>query len=77
MDTRVLAHQNVRHNQTDVIVCDYQSVHQLLPPPYRVVWLEWLDEEKATADMVKQTENKVRAEHHFTRPRNHHITDSY
>ncbi|XP_060072709.1 ATP-dependent RNA helicase DHX29-like isoform X2 [Ylistrum balloti] len=41
-------------------LCKGQSVHQLLPPPYRAVWLEWLDQEKAEADLVKQTENKPR-----------------
>ncbi|XP_069133013.1 ATP-dependent RNA helicase dhx29-like isoform X2 [Argopecten irradians] len=41
-------------------LCKGQSVHQLLPPPYRTVWLEWLDQEKEQADLVKQTENKPR-----------------
>ncbi|XP_069483380.1 ATP-dependent RNA helicase DHX29 [Ambystoma mexicanum] len=33
-----------------------QSVHQLLPPTYRAVWLEWSDAEK-----VKQEQNKFEA----------------
>ncbi|OWF52378.1 ATP-dependent RNA helicase Dhx29 [Mizuhopecten yessoensis] len=41
-------------------LCKGQSVHQLLPPSYRAVWLEWLDKEKAEEDKVKQTENKPR-----------------
>ncbi|XP_033752111.1 ATP-dependent RNA helicase DHX29-like isoform X2 [Pecten maximus] len=41
-------------------LCKGQSVHQLLPPPYRAVWLEWLDREKEEAALVKQTENKPR-----------------
>ena len=36
-----------------------QSVHQLLPPPYRAVWLEWLDVENAAKQEAKEKENKV------------------
>ncbi|KAK3593313.1 hypothetical protein CHS0354_031372 [Potamilus streckersoni] len=41
-------------------LCKGQSVHQLLPPPYRAVWLEWLEKEKAaqTEEIIK--ENKPR-----------------
>ncbi|KAL8581805.1 hypothetical protein ACOMHN_010179 [Nucella lapillus] len=41
-------------------LCRGQSVHQLLPPPYRVVWLEWLDAENSAKDQAKQKENKSR-----------------
>lgn len=36
-----------------------QSVYQLLPPPYRDVWLEWSDAEKQAAQLEKSKENKV------------------
>ncbi|XP_059164775.1 ATP-dependent RNA helicase DHX29-like [Physella acuta] len=41
-------------------LCRGQPVHQLLPPPYRNVWLEWSDEEKKSLEEAKQTENKPR-----------------
>ena len=43
-----------------VMVDVLQSVHQLLPPPYRAVWLEWLDAENAAKQEAKEKENKVR-----------------
>ena len=48
--------RNKRHDRS---VCVVQSVHQLLPPPYRAVWLEWLDAEKAVKQQAKEKENKV------------------
>ena len=36
-----------------------QSVYQLLPPPYRDVWLEWLDSEKAVARDKQDKKDKV------------------
>ncbi|CAL1529712.1 unnamed protein product, partial [Lymnaea stagnalis] len=41
-------------------LCRGQPVHQLLPPPYRNVWLDWLDEEKKEKDEAKEKENKPR-----------------
>ncbi|XP_076472427.1 LOW QUALITY PROTEIN: ATP-dependent RNA helicase DHX29-like [Babylonia areolata] len=41
-------------------LCRGQSVHQLLPPPYRVVWLEWLDVENSAKQQAKEKENKPR-----------------
>ena len=35
-------------------------MYTLLPPPYRVVWLEWQDAETAAKKEAKQVENKVR-----------------
>ncbi|KAK9408547.1 ATP-dependent RNA helicase DHX29, partial [Crotalus adamanteus] len=37
-----------------------QSVHQLLPPTYRDVWLEWTDTEKKKEDENKMETNKPR-----------------
>ncbi|EDL18402.1 DEAH (Asp-Glu-Ala-His) box polypeptide 29, isoform CRA_a [Mus musculus] len=37
-----------------------QSVHQLLPPTYRDVWLEWSDEEKKREELNKMETNKPR-----------------
>ncbi|KAM8961708.1 ATP-dependent RNA helicase DHX29 isoform 2-T2 [Pelodytes ibericus] len=37
-----------------------QSVHQLLPPTYRDVWLEWSDEEKSKLEQNKMESNKPR-----------------
>lgn len=37
-----------------------QSVHQLLPPTYRNVWLEWSDTEKKKEDENKMETNKPR-----------------
>uniref|UniRef100_A0A8C5M5E8 ATP-dependent RNA helicase DHX29 n=1 Tax=Leptobrachium leishanense TaxID=445787 RepID=A0A8C5M5E8_9ANUR len=37
-----------------------QSVHQLLPLPYRDVWLEWSDEEKSKLEQNKLESNKPR-----------------
>uniref|UniRef100_A0A8D2IV95 RNA helicase n=1 Tax=Varanus komodoensis TaxID=61221 RepID=A0A8D2IV95_VARKO len=37
-----------------------QSVHQLLPPTYRVVWLEWSDTEKKKEEENKMETNKPR-----------------
>ncbi|XP_042310368.1 ATP-dependent RNA helicase DHX29 [Sceloporus undulatus] len=37
-----------------------QSVHQLLPPTYRDVWLEWSDAEKKRAEENKMETNKPR-----------------
>ncbi|KAL3883497.1 hypothetical protein ACJMK2_029754, partial [Sinanodonta woodiana] len=36
------------------------SVHQLLPPPYRAVWLEWLEKERAAQSEEIIKENKPR-----------------
>ena len=36
-----------------------QSVHQLLPPPYRDVWLEWLDAEQKLKKEAVAEDNKV------------------
>ncbi|KAH9508703.1 ATP-dependent RNA helicase dhx29 [Bulinus truncatus] len=41
-------------------LCKGQPVHQLLPPPYRNIWLEWADEEKKEKDEAKEKENKPR-----------------
>ncbi|KAE8636316.1 hypothetical protein XENTR_v10002934 [Xenopus tropicalis] len=37
-----------------------QSVHQLLPPTYRDVWLEWSDAEKQVQEQNKMESNKPR-----------------
>nr|DBA23579.1 TPA: hypothetical protein GDO54_014478 [Pyxicephalus adspersus] len=37
-----------------------QSVHQLLPPTYRDVWLEWSDAEKSKEEKNKMESNKPR-----------------
>ncbi|XP_036878206.2 ATP-dependent RNA helicase DHX29 isoform X1 [Manis javanica] len=37
-----------------------QSVHQLLPPTYRDVWLEWSDAEKKKEELSKRETNKPR-----------------
>ncbi|KAK1174599.1 ATP-dependent RNA helicase DHX29 isoform X1 [Acipenser oxyrinchus oxyrinchus] len=37
-----------------------QSVHQLLPPTYREVWLEWKDNEKKKEEQTKIETNKPR-----------------
>ncbi|KAM4707688.1 ATP-dependent RNA helicase DHX29 [Discoglossus pictus] len=37
-----------------------QSVHQLLPPTYRDVWLEWSDAEKSKLEQNKMESNKPR-----------------
>ncbi|XP_036062791.1 ATP-dependent RNA helicase DHX29 isoform X1 [Onychomys torridus] len=37
-----------------------QSVHQLLPPTYRDVWLEWSEEEKKKEELNKMETNKPR-----------------
>ncbi|XP_039211600.1 ATP-dependent RNA helicase DHX29 isoform X1 [Crotalus tigris] len=37
-----------------------QSVHQLLPPTYRDIWLEWTDTEKKKEDENKMETNKPR-----------------
>uniref|UniRef100_A0A8I6G8D3 ATP-dependent RNA helicase DHX29 n=1 Tax=Rattus norvegicus TaxID=10116 RepID=A0A8I6G8D3_RAT len=37
-----------------------QSVHQLLPPTYRDVWVEWSDEEKKKEELNKMETNKPR-----------------
>ncbi|MEE6458230.1 hypothetical protein FKM82_000230 [Ascaphus truei] len=37
-----------------------QSVHMLLPPPYRNVWLEWTDAEKEKLEQNKMEINKPR-----------------
>ncbi|XP_025083145.1 ATP-dependent RNA helicase DHX29-like isoform X2 [Pomacea canaliculata] len=41
-------------------LCKGQSVYQLLPPPYRVVWLEWKEEDDSSKQQNKQKENKLR-----------------
>ncbi|KAI5099549.1 ATP-dependent RNA helicase DHX29 [Silurus meridionalis] len=37
-----------------------QSVHQLLPPPYRDVWLEWRDGEQQREELTRSAINKPR-----------------
>ncbi|TSM12535.1 ATP-dependent RNA helicase DHX29 [Bagarius yarrelli] len=37
-----------------------QSVHQLLPPPYRDVWLEWRDGEQQQQEQTRSAINKPR-----------------
>ncbi|KAL7848001.1 hypothetical protein AOLI_G00227190 [Acnodon oligacanthus] len=37
-----------------------QSVHQLLPPPYRDVWLEWRDGEQQKEEQTRSAINKPR-----------------
>lgn len=37
-----------------------QSVHQLLPPPYRDVWLEWRDGEQQQEERTRSAINKPR-----------------
>ncbi|XP_017345431.1 ATP-dependent RNA helicase DHX29 [Ictalurus punctatus] len=37
-----------------------QSVHQLLPPPYRDVWLEWRDGEQQHEELTRSAINKPR-----------------
>lgn len=37
-----------------------QSVHQLLPPTYRDVWLEWRDSEQQTQEESRTAANKPR-----------------
>ncbi|KAJ8036559.1 ATP-dependent RNA helicase dhx29 [Holothuria leucospilota] len=37
-----------------------QSIHQLLPPPYRDVWLEWMNADKAAKEAKKSEQNKPR-----------------
>ncbi|KAG7322878.1 hypothetical protein KOW79_014224 [Hemibagrus wyckioides] len=37
-----------------------QSVHQLLPPPYRDVWLEWRDGEQQQEELTRSAINKPR-----------------
>ncbi|CAG5133906.1 unnamed protein product, partial [Candidula unifasciata] len=41
-------------------LCRGQPVHQLLPPSFRNVWLEWAEEEKKETDDAKEKENKPR-----------------
>ncbi|XP_071942254.1 ATP-dependent RNA helicase dhx29-like [Antedon mediterranea] len=41
-------------------LCPGQSIHQLLPPPYRNVWLEWRDAEMKSKQESKQEKNKPR-----------------
>ncbi|XP_033098056.1 ATP-dependent RNA helicase dhx29-like [Anneissia japonica] len=41
-------------------LCPGQSIHQLLPPPYRNVWMEWKDAEIKTKQESKQEKNKPR-----------------
>ncbi|PIK57382.1 putative ATP-dependent RNA helicase DHX29 [Apostichopus japonicus] len=37
-----------------------QSIHQLLPPPYRDVWLEWMTADKEAKEAKKSEQNKPR-----------------
>ncbi|XP_063953335.1 ATP-dependent RNA helicase dhx29-like [Lytechinus pictus] len=37
-----------------------QSIHQLLPPPYRDVWLEWMDAEVKEKEETTERKNKPR-----------------
>ncbi|XP_064594320.1 ATP-dependent RNA helicase DHX29-like [Liolophura sinensis] len=41
-------------------LCKGQSVYQLLPPPYRDVWLEWEGAEKKEKEAKKSEKNKPR-----------------
>ncbi|XP_038045525.1 ATP-dependent RNA helicase DHX29-like [Patiria miniata] len=36
------------------------SIHQLLPPPYKELWLEWRDAENKAKEEIKTEENKPR-----------------
>jgi len=47
------------HIKLDDLLFTGQSVYQLLPPPYRDVWLEWADAEKQAAQQEQLQENKV------------------
>ena len=40
-------------------LCKGQRVYQLLPPPYRDVWLEWQDAEDRGSAEAKAEKNKV------------------
>ena len=35
------------------------SIHQLLPPPYRDVWLEWRDADTKEKEAKKSKQNNV------------------
>ena len=37
----------------------YQRVYQLLPPPYRDLWLDWQDKDSQLIQEAKAEENKV------------------
>jgi ATP-dependent RNA helicase DHX29 len=37
----------------------FKSVHMLLPPPYRDVWLQWQSAERQTQEGHEEKENKV------------------
>uniref|UniRef100_UPI00358ED397 ATP-dependent RNA helicase DHX29-like isoform X3 n=1 Tax=Myxine glutinosa TaxID=7769 RepID=UPI00358ED397 len=41
-------------------LCRGQSIHQLLPPPYRSVWLEWKAEDAAKAKQAVADSNRPR-----------------
>lgn len=41
-------------------LCRGQPIHQLLPPPYRNVWLDWADAEKKKKDEAKEKVDKPR-----------------
>ncbi|XP_067658403.1 ATP-dependent RNA helicase dhx29-like [Haliotis asinina] len=41
-------------------LCPGQPIHQLLPPPYRDVWLEWRDADNTVKQEAKEKENKPR-----------------
>nr|XP_032812397.1 LOW QUALITY PROTEIN: ATP-dependent RNA helicase DHX29 [Petromyzon marinus] len=43
-------------------LCKGQSIHQLLPPPYRDVWLEWRDAEQAAQQAALAENNRPRDE---------------
>ena len=40
-----------------------QKIYQLLPPPYRDVWLEWQDAEDRAKQETQTEENKVEIRH--------------
>lgn len=43
-----------------MFVCFFKSVHQLLPPTYRDVWLEWRDSEQQKEEESRTAANKPR-----------------
>lgn len=46
-------------NKISTTFVSWQSIHQLLPPPYRDVWLEWMNADKKAKDDQKSEQNKV------------------
>ena len=57
--TSIFPHPTETSQMLNVLFVFPQSVYQLLPPPYRDVWLEWLDSEKAMARDKQDKKDKV------------------